>query len=94
LSWVRAPSATPKITFTKQAPSGLVLFCGDTPGISWPLVAVFRGRFAHHSTTCVIDVILKDIDGKSRKYIANVQDLNGAVRIPFSSAEIEQMVCR
>lgn len=43
-------------------------------------------------TEVVIDVILKDIDGKDRRYMANVSDLNVAVPLNYSPDQIKQIV--
>ncbi|KAA9181985.1 MULTISPECIES: zeta toxin family protein [Delftia] len=39
-----------------------------------------------------IDVILKDIDGKNRRYMANVSDLTVVAPIPYSSEQIMKVV--
>lgn len=39
-----------------------------------------------------IDVIVKDIDGKNRRYMANVSDLKVAVPIPYSYEQIMKVV--
>lgn len=40
----------------------------------------------------VIDVLLKDIDGKNRRYAANVSDLNHAAPLQHSVEEVERIV--
>lgn len=39
-----------------------------------------------------IDVILKDINGKNRRYLANVQDLKVAVAIPYTREQVNKIV--
>lgn len=39
-----------------------------------------------------IDVILKDIDGKNRRYMANVSDLSAQVPLPYSLDQVKQIV--
>lgn len=43
-------------------------------------------------TKIKIDVIVKDIDGKDRRYFANVSDLKSAVPIKYSPDQLKQIV--
>ncbi|WP_382321318.1 zeta toxin family protein [Hydrogenophaga sp. UC242_50] len=39
-----------------------------------------------------VDVIFKDIDGKNRRFEANISDLNHAAPIPYSREDVERIV--
>lgn len=43
-------------------------------------------------TRVTIDVILKDIDGKDRRYLANVSDLRVSLPIPYTQQQVREIV--
>ncbi len=43
-------------------------------------------------TAIQVDVIFKDIDGKNRRFEANISDLNHAAPISYSREDVERIV--